>query len=69
LVIEIDGATSHDCKIEKDKKRQKTLESLGIKVIRFTDADVRYNLDSVMQILKTEILRLANSPPPLTKEK
>jgi very-short-patch-repair endonuclease len=60
LAVEIDGAASHDCKIEKDKERQKELELLGIKFIRFADADVRHNLEGVLQILKVEIHRLAD---------
>ncbi len=68
LAIEIDGAASHDNKIEKDESRQKTLELLGVKVIRFKDADVRYNLEGVVESIKAKILRLADSPPPLRKE-
>ncbi|HBH45957.1 MAG: hypothetical protein A2445_00740 [Candidatus Jacksonbacteria bacterium RIFOXYC2_FULL_44_29] len=68
LVIEIDGATSHDYKFEDDNIRQKKLESLGMKVLRFSDSDVRYNLDGVVSVIKVEILRLASSPPPLQKE-
>lgn len=66
LAIEIDGAASHDTKIEKDEARQRILETLGIKVMRFNDAEVRYNLEGVVNSIKTEILRLA--PPPLQKE-
>ncbi len=69
LAVEIDGAASHDNKIEKDKRRQKVLESLGINIIRFNDRDVRYNLESVVSTIKAEILRLEKSPalwaPPL----
>ena len=68
LAIEIDGAASHDNKIKKDEVRQEALESLGIKIMRFTDAGVRYNLDSVVEAIKAKILRLASSPPPLKKE-
>jgi very-short-patch-repair endonuclease len=75
LAIEIDGAATHDNKVEKDKARQKSLELLGVKVIRFMDADVRYRLDGVLESIKSEILRLASlplrqagSPPPLGKE-
>src|SRR3989344_378504 len=63
LAVEIDGAASHDNKIEKDKRRQKILEAMGIKVIRFNDKDVRYNLGSVVEAIKLEILRRVNSPP------
>lgn len=68
LAIEIDGAASHDKTLKKDEIRQKILESLGIRMIRFTDADVRYNLASVVTAVKEEILRLADEPPPLEKE-
>lgn len=47
LVIEIDGST-HNEKMEKDEKRQKKLESFGIKFLRFQDKDVRFNLDNVL---------------------
>ncbi|PIR87249.1 MAG: hypothetical protein COU11_01435 [Candidatus Harrisonbacteria bacterium CG10_big_fil_rev_8_21_14_0_10_49_15] len=56
LAIEIDGAASHDTKIEKDVERQKNLESLGVRVLRFNDKDVRYNLAGVIQSIKSEIL-------------
>jgi len=57
LAIEIDGAASHDCKIEYDKERQKEIESLGIKFVRFADKDVRSNLEGILLLLKEEILR------------
>jgi len=66
LAIEIDGAASHDSKVERDIIRQKELELLGIKILRFQDSDVRYNLEGVLESIKSEILRL--SPPPLKKE-
>ena len=68
LAIEIDGSTTHDIKIEKDIARQKELEALGIKILRFRDSDIRYNLSGVIENIKTEILWLASSPPPLKKE-
>src|SRR3989344_2787506 len=68
LVIEIDGGASHDYKFKEDKLRQKELELLGIKIIRFTDSNVRYNLEGVVKTISDEILRLAGSPPPLKKE-
>lgn len=68
LAIEIDGAASHDIKIVEDEARQKALESLGVNILRFRDADIRYNLSSVIEAIKSEILRLVTSPPPLRKE-
>lgn len=57
-------------KTDRDKIRQREIESLGVRFIRFTDEDVRYNLERVSQILKTEILRPSQSlgTPPLRKE-
>jgi len=54
LAIEVDGI-SHDSKIEADSIRQKTLEALGVRIIRFLDSDVRNNLDSVLREIKDEI--------------
>ena len=48
LAIEIDGVT-HDAKVEPDIKRQLEIERLGIIFLRFTERDVRENLDSVVR--------------------
>ncbi len=63
LAIEIDGFASHDGKIAKDEARQKELEVAGVKILRFLDTDVRYNLDSVIKAIRSKILRLAKIPP------
>ncbi|OGY45434.1 MAG: hypothetical protein A3A24_01875 [Candidatus Buchananbacteria bacterium RIFCSPLOWO2_01_FULL_46_12] len=68
LAIEIDGAASHNDRVKEDEIRQKALEEFGVRVIRFKDADVRSNLEGVLEGIKAEILRLASSPPPLRKE-
>ena len=51
LAIEIDGVT-HGDKEKYDEIRQKRLESLGIKFLRFTEADIRGNLWEVLEIIK-----------------
>jgi very-short-patch-repair endonuclease len=51
LVIEIDG-WSHETKEIDDEVRQKYLESLGLKIFRITDFDVRHNLSVVMKDLE-----------------
>lgn len=50
LCIEIDGGT-HLAKEQQeyDKARTEYLESLGRKVIRFTNNDVRFNIHAVVQ--------------------
>ncbi len=65
LAIEVDGSIhfkqGHP---ERDEKRQRRLESLGIKVIRFSDADVKNNLGQVLDDIQDEINRLVPTPNP-----
>ncbi|MBD3903475.1 endonuclease domain-containing protein [Chryseobacterium sp. Ch-15] len=56
LVVEIDG-WSHDFKEKYDKARQDYLESLGLKVFRISDFDVKNNLDVVMKDLESFIIK------------
>ncbi len=53
LAIEIDGS-SHDGEEAKvnDEIRQKRLESLGVRFLRFTDVDVKRNMEMVMGSIK-----------------
>jgi len=60
LAVEIDGSI-HNYKMQEDKNRQKNIESIGIKVVRFLDSDVRYNLEGVIENIKLEILRLSRA--------
>lgn len=55
LVVEIDG-WSHDFKKDYDRSRQEYFESLGLKVFRITDFDVKNNLDVVMKDLESFIV-------------
>jgi very-short-patch-repair endonuclease len=68
LAIEIDGAASHDQKVEEDEQRQKEIETRGISVIRFSEMNVRDNLSGVLGAIKSEILRRASAPPPFVKK-
>ncbi len=54
LVIEVDG-DSHfqDEAIRYDRKRQRYIESFGLKFLRFTNLDIYENIDGVLE----EILR------------
>jgi very-short-patch-repair endonuclease len=47
LVIEIDGP-SHDVRAEQDERRDVYLNSLGYVVMRFSNEDVRKNLEGVV---------------------
>jgi len=54
LVVEIDGGY-HDNVVENDLKRQKHLESMGWKVIRFSDKDVEEDAEAVARAITTEL--------------
>jgi len=47
LAIEVDGE-SHDGKLEKDSERQREIEALGVRFLRFGDDEVKKNLEGVL---------------------
>jgi len=47
LAIEIDGET-HNYKIRCDRERQKRIEALGVCFLRFTDEEVKQNIEGVV---------------------
>jgi very-short-patch-repair endonuclease len=51
LVIEIDGE-SHDGRFRYDSERQKFLESAGLAVLRFDDADVKRDIGNVLMAIE-----------------
>lgn len=50
LVIEIDGGTHSDNQA-KDKERQEMIERSGLRFLRFSDEDVKTNLEGVLYSL------------------
>ena len=53
LVIEIDGSIHNLEEIKiKDEIRQKNLEALGLRVIRFTTNEILNNLESVLETIE-----------------
>ncbi|MFH0893688.1 MAG: DUF559 domain-containing protein, partial [Bacteroidota bacterium] len=64
LVIEIDGR-SHNQKEEQDRVRHDYLESLGLYVYRIKDADIRNDLNSVIEELERFILHRYATPRPV----
>ena len=54
LVVEIDGPI-HQLEVRKDQIREKFLERHGLRVIRFTNEEVLFNLDDVLQRLGSEL--------------
>jgi very-short-patch-repair endonuclease/3-methyladenine DNA glycosylase/8-oxoguanine DNA glycosylase len=66
LGIEADG-DSHEGKEEYDKERTKVLEGQGIKIVRFTNDEVLYNLDNLVLHMKKVLQeRFDELNPPLT---
>lgn len=56
MLIEIDGASHFEqSQMEYDAARTEYLESKGYKVIRFTNNDVRYNIDAVVAKIIEEV--------------
>lgn len=56
LLIEIDGESYlEETQMKYDQARTEYLESLGYKVIRFTNEDVRYNANAVVAKIMEEV--------------
>lgn len=57
LIIEIDG-DSHSSQEEYDLKRTACFETRNLKVMRFTNRDVLYNIEGVEQIILQKIAKI-----------
>jgi very-short-patch-repair endonuclease len=57
FAIEIDGNT-HDYHYEYDERRQTKLEGMGITFVRFSDYDVKRNINDVLKALEITILEI-----------
>ena len=56
LVIEVDGDSHFTPEAkEYDRLRQIYIESLGIRIVRFTNDDVDQNLEGVLEVIATAI--------------
>ena len=55
LVIEIDGGI-HESQKDYDKMREKIIDQLGYRIIRFSNEDVLNNLDYVLMQLRNVLL-------------
>ncbi|MCF7798240.1 MAG: DUF559 domain-containing protein [Candidatus Marinimicrobia bacterium] len=47
LAIEIDGS-SHNESVAHDRKREKAIEKLGVRFLRFQDRDIQYRINEVL---------------------
>ena len=62
LVIEIDGE-SHKDRFDYDMGRQQFLESLGLKVLRFNDIDVKRDMDNILMAIEGWIANMKKTTP------
>src|SRR5215470_16635311 len=65
LVIEVDGP-SHDQTVGEDESRTRRLESQGYRVLRFPNAQVLTDLDSVVRTIEAVLLGHISLEPPET---
>jgi cyclase len=57
LIIEIDGSIHDMVDVKRnDAIRQKDLEDLGLKVLRFTTKEITNNMESVLQTIEKNLL-------------
>jgi very-short-patch-repair endonuclease len=63
LAIEIDGAI-HNYKISRDIERQKRIEGFGVRFLRFTDEEVKQNIEGVVALIAKWIRDNTAHPPP-----
>ena len=62
LVIELDGSQHYEEETEaRDKARTEYLKSLGLKVIRFTNLDIKRNFEAVCDAIDMEVKRQLSS--------
>ena len=53
LVVEIDGGThDHEDQVRYDERRKAWLEEIGLRVLRFSELEVRKNIDGVVETLR-----------------
>ncbi len=57
LVVELDGF-SHDVSPERDVRRDAWMAAHGYTVLRFTNDDVRENIEGVVSVIRAEVERL-----------
>lgn len=70
LVIEVDGAYHAEIsQQEDDAARTENLNSIGFTVIRFTNEDVIYNTEKVIQVIESHIHENRKNNIPLSSER
>ncbi len=58
LVIELDGNSHNRSEVQlKDAQKEKAIKEYDITVLRFTETQVRFQIDDVMRVLEDYVLR------------
>jgi len=56
IIIEVDGPYHAEChQMQEDEQREETLNRMGYRLIRFTNEEVLYNTDNVLETIIKEI--------------
>ena len=56
LIIEVDGGYhSEPSQIQSDELRTQFLQSMGFRVIRFSNEEILFNIDSVIEKIELEL--------------
>jgi len=64
LAIEVDGMTHNSEEaFLNDELRQNKLESLGVRFLRFTESEVKYDMDNVIRAIEGKIIEIIKNDP------
>lgn len=64
LAVEIDGMShNHEEAFLKDEIRQNKLESFGVRFLRFSESEVKYNIVNVIRAMKAQIIGTIKENP------
>lgn len=64
LVVELDGSQHYDPpEMKRDAERTRYLETLGLQVLRFSNADIHYHFDRVCEAIDATVKERCSQPP------
>lgn len=66
LVVEIDGMShNYEEAFNKDELRQQKLESFGIQVLRFSEAEMKNDMLNAIRTIESTVINIAKNDPSL----
>lgn len=64
LAVEIDGMShNHEEAFLKDEIRQNKLESFGVRFLRFSESEVKYNIVNIIRAMEAQIIGIIKENP------